>query len=374
MKIHLKEKKNKGSISYYIEYYKGYKKVNGKIKHLREFEFLGISKIENPKNEIERKYNKEQSKLANVELKKREIDFIEGNNNNVNISKQNINSVEYYEKIMLQRANKGNSINFWKSVLNHIVSYCNPDNTTFKDVTSDFIEGFKTYLQNYETKGGKELKQNTLNIYFAIFKSVLFDAFKQGIIKDTIYNNIKSFKKEQTQRNYLTYEEIIKLQNTECNKPIVKRAFVFACYTGLRVSDIEGLKWNDIQKEKNTYFVVLRMKKTNDIIKIPLHKTALELLGKIQSSNDKVFAGFKYNWLINNSILKWKSDAGIKKHITFHSSRHTFATLHLTSGTDLYAIKNYLGHKNIIHTQIYTKLIDSKSIEGINNLPELKLN
>ena len=88
-------------------------------------------------------------------------------------------------------------------------------------------------------------------------------------------------------------------------------------------------------------------------------------MGEEGKPADRVFKGLRYSSYLNLELQKWCMKAGITKNITFHSARHTFATLQLTLGTDIYTVSKLLGNKNLKTTQIYTKIIDQKKIEAI---------
>lgn len=179
-----------------------------------------------------------------------------------------------------------------------------------------------------------------------------------------------SVKKGETRRTYLTKEEIIKLYNTECENKELKNAFIFACYAGLRFSDIFNLKINNVQNGS----IIFKQKKTKQVEKLKLHPVA----NKIFQEQKKNKAADSYVFIIkycadkiNRIIRNWVEKAGIEKHVTFHVARHTFATLLLTYDVDIYTVSKLLGHKDLKTTEIYAKLIDKKRDEAIDKLPNL---
>ena len=106
---------------------------------------------------------------------------------------------------------------------------------------------------------------------------------------------------------------------------------------------------------------------------MPINKQAVKLLGNASKPDELIFNGLYYNNNLNNNISNWCYKAGIKKHITFHSGRHTFATMLLNIGENLYTVSKLLGHKSINTTQIYAKIIDKTKQDTINNIPEFKI-
>ena len=96
-------------------------------------------------------------------------------------------------------------------------------------------------------------------------------------------------------------------------------------------------------------------------------------MGKRKRESDRVFQGLKYGAHFNAEILRWCMRAGITKHITFHSARHTHAVLLLENGADIYTVSKILGHKEIRTTQVYAKIVDKKKKEAAYLIPELKM-
>jgi len=149
----------------------------------------------------------------------------------------------------------------------------------------------------------------------------------------------------------------------------LKRMFLFSCLTGLRWSDIEKLKWSEIQHSENLgHFIRFRQKKTNGAETLPISDEARELLEEQGEPDKKIFTGLKYgNW--NKTHIKdWMTEAGITKKITFHCARHTYATLQLSLGTDIYTVSKLLGHKNLKTTEIYAKVINEKKVEAATKI------
>lgn len=145
----------------------------------------------------------------------------------------------------------------------------------------------------------------------------------------------------------------------ECRDQQLNSAALFSALTGLRFSDIQKLTWGEIEPiGKREYILRFTQKKTKGAETLPVSEQAVKLLGKKKDPSGKVFEGLVYSALNNNYLVKWVKSAGIRKDITFHCFRHTYATLQLSSGTDIYTVSKLLGHKDIKTTQIYAKVID----------------
>jgi site-specific recombinase XerD len=208
--------------------------------------------------------------------------------------------------------------------------------------------------------------------YYSNLKFALNKAVKEKYINSNPCNLVDNLKKPETKREFLILEEIKKLVDTQCSNQEVKDAFLFSCFTGLRYSDVKNLSWKNIKDGK----IEFTQQKTKSIEYLPISRTASTILDrKIESKIDDSERIFKMPekrtaW---DHIKKWVKDAGIDKNVSFHTARHSFATLALTQGIDLYTVSKLLGHKDISTTQVYAKIIDSKKQEAIEKLPRLTL-
>ncbi len=200
-------------------------------------------------------------------------------------------------------------------------------------------------------------------------RAALHEAFKEGIIQRNPADLIEGVKPGEPQREFLTLDELQDLANTECELPIMKKAFLFSALTGLRWSDIQKLTWSEVQHSKEIgNYIRFRQKKTKGAETLPISEQALQLLGKRTSPADRVFVGLKYSAWHNLKLQQWVMKAKITKSISFHCARHTYATLQLTLGTDIYTVSKLLGHKDLKTTQIYAKIIDEKKKEAANRI------
>ena len=175
--------------------------------------------------------------------------------------------------------------------------------------------------------------------------------------------------KNSSIREFLTIEEVKQLMATPCRYDIVKRAFLFSCFTGLRYSDIKSLLWSEIRKaaDGRTLFLEHPQVKTRKIVTVPLSEEALKWMPKQQKDKEHVFHQMQITSTTVEVILgEWMKEAGIEKHITYHCSRHTAATMLLTLGADLYTVSKMLGHSSIKMTEVYTKIVDKKKLETVN--------
>ena len=177
-------------------------------------------------------------------------------------------------------------------------------------------------------------------------------------------------KGEQKQKEFLTLSELQALYVTDCKNDVVKRMSLFSALTGLRHSDCIGLRWENITDGKNPS-IKFNQQKTKNVVYLPISAEALQLCGKRKNEDDVIFEEVSNSQFCNTIIAEWVKKAGITKDITFHCFRHTFATLQLTHGTDIYTVSKMLGHADVKTTQVYAQIVDEKKQKAAN---AIKLN
>ncbi|WP_196008935.1 site-specific integrase [Parabacteroides distasonis] len=254
-----------------------------------------------------------------------------------------------------------------RSLANHLRDYM--PQCLLKDIDTGFVKGFIAHLRKQPY-----LKSDfTIHGYYRLLNVTLNKAVKKGLILSNPCGSLDTDEKPHkptSLRTYLTLEELKRLIRTDCACPEVKKAFLFCCFCGLRISDLTALRWEDMQKEGNDKFrLQIIQRKTKEAIYLPLSEEAIKYLPARENDNDRVGLIFHLPSLtIICQVLKgWTLAAGIKnKKVTFHVSRHTFATLSLALGIDLYTVCKLLGHKNIISTQVYAKIIDASKRQAID--------
>lgn len=218
-----------------------------------------------------------------------------------------------------------------------------------------------------------DLKQNSARHVLEQLNALFNDAVRHELMANnpfSLLDRADKIKAEPTDRVFLTAEEVQALASTPYRKDYIKRAFLFACFCGLRFSDVASLRWGDLVTDGENVTAHITMQKTRTPISLPLSKRALSWLPErpaTASDNTAIFPKMRVS-NVDRDLLKWVQAAGITKRVSFHTSRHTFATLLLTYGTDLYTVSKLLGHTSIKTTQIYAKVIDAKKVEAVNLL------
>ena len=182
---------------------------------------------------------------------------------------------------------------------------------------------------------------------------------------------IEGFKAGESERCYLTLDEVKAMAAAHCKYPALKKAFMFSCLTGIRKSDIEKMRWKEVQQHGEFTRIIFKQKKTGGQEYLDINPQAASYLGERGKPDDRVFVGFKYSSYMITELRMWAVRAGITKDITFHSGRHTFAVLMLDLGAEIYTLQKLLGHKEIQTTQIYAKILDKKKQEAVSMIPNI---
>ena len=386
IKVKLRQKAISGNRqSLYLDFYPPI--LNPQTKETTRREFLGMyinaekvkdenGKVRNIKlSPVDKQHNKETLQLAEQIRQKKE--------NHINKpeiytgyereqlkikEKGELNFVEYFKQLADKR--KATNYDNWVSAYHYLVTFTN-NNLRFADLDEKFCNDFKECLLT--TKSNKSsktsLSQNSALSYFNKFKAALKQAYKDGCLQVDLNRRVEQIKQAETQRNFLTIEELNSLVKIDCQNPLLKRAALFSALTGLRFSDIQKLVWGEIEYiEGNGYFLQFKQQKTKGVEMMPISEQAYSLLGDRKGATDQVFDGLTYSAYSNKHLYQWIGAAGITKDITFHCFMHTFATLQLSKGTDIYTVSKMLGHRELKTTQIYAKIIDQTKRDAANRI------
>lgn len=359
MSVKLRERKlAKGAIKYYLDIYHNQE---------RSYEFLEIKTFPTDSKEVK----SEKKKIAQLIRSNRELELITEETKYIPKHLRNIKYSDFAESFIKNYKKK--DIRMIEATDKKFRAFIKNDKFKLSDFNPSMIKGYIDYLN---TEAG--LSGDSPHNYFTRFKKMIKGAKDQGLMKSNPFDGIR-FKKKNNQdelkKQVLTSEELQVLSKTKCGNPELKKAFLFACFTGLGYAEIKELKWNHVKNGKlNT-----RRAKTNQKVEIKLKESLLNLIGSSSKKTDLIF-NFKSstgNTISDNGINKclknWIKRAKIDKHITFYCARHTFATQLLTYGANLKTVADALGHTNTRNTIKYLNYIDSLKDEAVDNLPELTL-
>lgn len=350
----------------------------------REREFLKLYIVPERTKEDKEK-NIQTLKLANA-IKSKRIVELQNEEHGFKTSsvKSKANFINYIDSFVenLPKDTKGYNgyICTMQGLKYHLLKY-KGENITFKDIDRKFLADFTEYLKvaKVSTKAVKEsertLAQGTQWNYFNKLNLLLNKAEREEIIP---FNPVDRLEKgERPQRadprcTFLVLDEVKRLADTPFRMDNLKRAFLFACLCGLRISDVRSLQWNSFQQDsKGNIFAKITQKKTKGTLYLPISPEAIKQLPPKGNDIDFVFGKLPDNSYIDKLLKIWAKDAGITKNLTFHVSRHTFATLSITYGADLYTVSKLLGHADIKTTQIYADVINEKKRDAVNAIPSI---
>jgi len=366
-KVFLRQKKISGNRhSFYLDFYPPIAHPDTG-KHTRR-EFLGLYTYDKPKNPIDKKQNEDAKNIAENTRAKRQLEIQNKHFGFLSKDKQRADFIEYFKDLADKR--KASNHDNWISAYHHLVKFSG-GSLPFNDLDENICVEFREYLLKAKSNKSeyKTLSQNSAHGYFNKLKATLKQAYKDGYLLIDLNSKIERIKEAETERQFLTMEELNTLANKECTIPVLKKAGLFSALTGLRFSDIEKLIWGQVQYSKSEgYSLQFRQKKTGGVEVAPISEQAYKLLGEPQEPTQKVFQNLKYSTQNNTYLKEWLNSAGIRKHITFHCFRHTFATLQLSFGTDLYTVSKMLGHREIRTTQQYAKVIDKTKQVAANKI------
>lgn len=234
----------------------------------------------------------------------------------------------------------------------------------FKDITYTFLKDFEVYLRE---KGNGV---NTVAKHLRQLRTLVNEAINQGYIHADAYPFRKyKIKQKKGRHEFLTPDELRKLENLEINDRKLRHvldAFLFCCYVGLRFSDFCQLKQSNFIKVNGKKWLHFKSIKTGIELRLPLHLLfegkALAILDKY---NIAEFASLGSNSEVNKCLAQITMMARIKKHVTYHTARHTCATLLIHQGVPITTVQKLLGHTSVKTTEIYSEILSSTILRDL---------
>ena len=241
----------------------------------------------------------------------------------------------------------------------------------FKDITYTFLKDFEVHLKE---KGNSV---NTVAKHMRQLRTLVNEAINQGYIPSDAYPFRKyKIKQEKGRKEFLTPDELKRLENLDVDKKLrhVLDAFLFCCYTGLRYSDFCQLTPENIIRVNGKRWLYFKSVKTDVEIRLPLHLLfegkALAVLERYDIVTD--FAKIGPNSEANKYLVQLAALARIRKHITYHTARHTCATLLVHQGVPITTVQKLLGHASVRTTEVYSEVLSNTIIRDLKAVKRKK--
>lgn len=360
-----KKKLSGGRYSLYLSIYH-----NGK----RKKESMGLV-LQSGNDRATKKANKDILNIAQSILLKRQIEYVKykifgrqvciGNMTITQDSESNIiNIFRQYVKKYTKSDNR-----LVEASLTHLCKYASSGIIYPEQINKSFCSGYLDYLYN-------NLHGNTPAHYFKKFKQFLNYCVDEGYLAVNPALSMHPTQHNAITKNILTSEEVIQMTKTPCTNKEVKRAFLFACNSGLRWCDIKELRFTNIDFSSRILTITQQKVSSHSemaVLHLNLNTNAMQIIGTPPiNRNNYVFSLPSHAYALK-IIKQWTKDAGIRKHISFHCARHTFITLLMANGTGIKTAASLAGHSSTRHTEKYIHIIDGQKQEAVDSLPQLPL-
>lgn len=345
--IRYKEKTN-GMKSVYLQFYPGIRNIKGEIV---KYEFLNLEVYSNPKTKEQRLFNKTIEEISESIRCQRYIQIVRRDYNFLGKDNLDGDFLEYFHRNADFHGPK------FEAARLHFEEFCG-HSCKFKDLSPSLCEKYRFYIlhDKHLANCDKSIKHNTASSYFNVFLNIVKLAFKDNIIPDDYTKDVRPIKwNHDINKDYLTVEEIQLLEQMKYDKhPQLPQACLFSIYTGLRRSDILDLKWEHFVRRGNHVYIEKKIVKTEMFVRLPLSRDALRIIGK-RKKEGTVFTELTIS-ILNIHVKRWLELANIRKHITFHCFRHTYAMMLTEKGISTNIISSLLCHKKLSSTQVYSKV------------------
>lgn len=322
-------------------------------------EILKLYIYDKPKSDAEKLHNKETMQLAENVRARRQLD-LQSQLLGFTPDHLRLESFQAYFR-KLARRQRGMNWHNWDSSVRYFEKFADGQNLRFIDINLTLCEDFKAYLRS-----GPKLRENRVGIghnsalsYYNKFRTALKQAWREKLIPDDLYALSPGLKEREAHVEFLTMSDVHKMLRVPLKDQLCKRVTLFGILTGLRFCDVHALTWAEVRGEPGSYYLQFIQRKTTKTQHMPISDQAYQLLEKPGKPDERVFNGLYY-CRIRDFLKLWPLQAGIPKHITFCCLRHTYATLQLNNGTDIFTVSKMLGHRHVKTTQRYTRLLEQK--------------
>lgn len=273
-----------------------------------------------------------------------------------------------------------NTIKSWEQSKSKLELYLNEIGEL--DITTDkidrlFLDKYQSWIQtnnsSKSTINETLIEKSSMNLYLSKLTCVIREGVKKGYFSENLtLTPIKKIKEQKKEVDYLTKDEIKLLIENPCKNETLYFGFVFALYTGMRISDICNLEWNDIDFDNN--LIKIEQQKTKQVNYIPISKNLQKyVFDKWKKGNYHTELVFPYLSKLkisgNKMLQNWGKSLGIKTKLHFHIARHSFSINLIENDVDLYSVSKLLGHQSVSTTERhYSDITLKKKIQSIEKL------
>jgi len=337
----------------------GFKSPYLAIHHcgIRRYEYIGIKIKEKPKAGAERDKAKEQEEFVKRIANKRESEIQTHQYQLEPIRNTAVDFFVFFQEYIDNCPNK--DIRAFKAVLSRLKSFTKKNALFCYEINELLLQKFVNHLQ-------ASLNGVTPINYTKKLRQVINAAIKQKYIIGNPFSDVIIKPRTSKVKAALTSDELHILFGKPCPNLNVKRAFLLSCLTGLRFCDLKDMRWKDVIND----IIDVNQKKTGVYLPIHLNEEAKKLLQHRKGEEDLVFKLPSHTACLKN-LKSWMKNAEIKRHITFHSGRYSFAISLLNSGVDIYTISKLLGHTSVKYTSVYLRGDDRLAKDALSKLPKI---
>ena len=363
VKLRMRDRRN-GTKSLFLDFWPGYR--DPETMELIRRRSLGMYIYADPANKQQKLYNDKILAKAEAIRCKVYIDVLDEKYDFFNRDRLKEDFLGYFRNMVNRNYVKCDA------AYKHFEKF-SKGKCTFEMLDVLYCNKYMEYLLDTKvsSRGGhvikKSISRNTASAYWNVFKQVLTKAYRERRLTDDLASLLENISCTTPVKQSLTLEEVRRMYATECSIPVVRKAALFSCLTGLRISDILRLKWENIRSYADGgYYLDFICVKTKCQTQVPIGDDAYALIHP-KTNRTYIFQGFKRT-MTYGVMQSWLKECGIEKHITFHCFRHTYASLQLELATDIYTVQHLLNHKNVSTTQIYASHANPKTREAAGRI------
>ena len=243
----------------------------------------------------------------------------------------------------------------------------------FQLINNDFIKRFEKHLLKAENFKGGRISPVTTNKYSSNLQFICYQGLNERIINRVEFTKIKKMKAKSKSKDYLNEEELQLFINTPTKYVNLKKWFLFSCFTGIPFEESTEIKWEHLKDYKEYSMIEYKRVKTEKFYRLKINNKARQIIGDRKGDVDRIFPYLSKNNNLYDGLRKIVEDAGIKKHITPHCARNTFAGLYYSKTKDPLKLMKVMGHKDFKTTMVYIKKFQEETDDIMPEFEDLSI-